>query len=65
MAIRSVDLATQGINDPHHVFQPHGRFACLEFHNEAHADPSREGQIGLRQAELLASRTQCIAEFLR
>ncbi len=52
-----LNLTAQGINDPQHVFQPQGGLACFKVDNEAHAHPSRQRQLGLRQPELLASST--------
>lgn len=60
-----LDLTTQCINDPQHVFQSQGGLACFKVDNEAHTHPSRQRQLGLCQPELLASGTQCIAELLR
>jgi hypothetical protein len=60
-----LDLSTQGINDPQHVFQSQGGLACLKIDNEAHTNPCRESQLGLCQADLLARGTQSIAELLR
>jgi hypothetical protein len=37
-----LDLATQGIYDPQHVFQSQGGFACLKVYDEANANPCRE-----------------------
>lgn len=59
-----LDLSTQGVDDPQHVFQSQGGFACLKVDDEAHPHPSREGQLGLCQSEMLASGTKCIAELL-
>jgi len=58
-----VDLATQGIDDPQHVFQSQGGLACFKVDNEAHTHPGRQRQLGLCQPELLASGTQCMAEL--
>ena len=60
-----VDLTTQGVNDPQHIFQPHRGLASLEVNNEAHTNPRRQRQLRLGQPEMLASGTQCIAELLR
>jgi hypothetical protein len=54
-----LDLTTQSINDPQHVFQSQGGLACFKVDNEAHTHPSRQRQLGLGQPELLASGTQC------
>jgi hypothetical protein len=60
-----LDLTPQSVNDPKHVFQSQGGFACLKVDDEAHTNPRREGQLGLCQPELLASGAQCFAELLR
>ena len=60
-----LNLSTQGINDPQHVLKSHGRLACLKVNDEAHTNPCRKRQLGLRQFELFASGTQCTAELLR
>jgi len=60
-----LDLSTQGINDPQHVFQSQGGLARFKVDDEAHTNPRREGQLGLCQPEMLASGTKCIAELLR
>lgn len=60
-----MDLSTQGINDPQHVFQSQGRLACFKFNDEAHTNPGREGQLGLCQPELPARGTKCVAELSR
>lgn len=60
-----LDLPTQCIDDPQHVFQSQGRFASLKVDDEAHSNSCRERQLGLCQRELLASGTQCIAKLLR
>ena len=63
--VAQLDLTTQRINDPQHVLQSQGGFACLEVDDETHANPCRQSQLGLCQPELLASGTQCIAELSR
>ncbi|MFA7292032.1 MAG: hypothetical protein WC023_07260 [Rhodocyclaceae bacterium] len=60
-----LDLSTQGINDPQHVFKSQGGLACLKVDDEAHTNPRRKSQLGLRQPNLLASRMQRSAELLR
>jgi hypothetical protein len=60
-----LELSAQGINDPQHVFKSQSGLASLKVDDEAHANPGREGQLGLCQPELLASGTECIAELLR
>ncbi|OGB30190.1 MAG: hypothetical protein A3F78_04640 [Burkholderiales bacterium RIFCSPLOWO2_12_FULL_61_40] len=52
-------LSTQGINDPQNIFQSQGGFARFKIDDEAHTNPRRQGQLGLRQPELLAGSTQC------
>jgi len=59
------DLCAQGIHDTQHVFQSHGWLAGFKIDNETHANPCAKSQLGLRQPELLASGTQCLAELLR
>jgi hypothetical protein len=60
-----LNLATEGINDPKHVFKSQGGLACFKVDDEAHTNPCREGQLGLRQPKLLASGTKCMAELVR
>ena len=57
--------STQGINDPQYVFQSQSGLACFKIDDEAHTNTSCQRQLGLGQAELFASGTQCIAEMLR
>jgi len=54
-----LDISTQGIDDPQHVFQSQGGLASFKVDDEAHANPCRQGQLGLCQPELLASDTKC------
>jgi hypothetical protein len=60
-----LDLATQGINDAQDIFEPHRGLARFKFDNEAHTNPCRQGQLRLRQLELLAGGAQRSAELLR
>ena len=60
-----LDLSTQDINDPQHVFKSHGGLACFKVDDKSHTHPCREGQLGLRQPELLPGDTKCMAELLR
>lgn len=60
-----LDLSTQGIHDPQHVFEPQGRLVCFKVDDETHTNPCRQDQLGLCQPELLASSTKCVAEVLR
>jgi len=57
-----LNLSTQGINDPQYVFQSQSGLACFKIDDEAHTNPSCQRQLGLRETELFASGTQCIAE---
>lgn len=59
-----LNFATQGINDSQYLFQAHGRLAGLKVDDEAHTHPRRQGQLGLRQPERLASGPQRIAKLL-
>jgi hypothetical protein len=54
-----LNFSAQGINNPQHVFQSQGGFACLKVDDETHTHPSREGQLRLCQPELLASGSKC------
>jgi len=36
-----LDLSTQGINDPQHIFQSQGGFTCLKVYDETHTHPCR------------------------
>jgi hypothetical protein len=56
-----VDLTTEGINDPQHLFQSQGGFACLKVNDESHTNPCRQRQLWLCQPELLAGGTKGIA----
>lgn len=49
------DLATQDIDDAQQIFQSHGGLAGFKIDDEAHANSCGQGQLRLRQAELLAS----------
>lgn len=60
-----VDLSTQRIDHPKHVFQPQGRLACLEIDDETYAHAGRECQPRLGQPELLAGGAECFARLLR
>jgi hypothetical protein len=60
-----LDLATQGINDPQYVFKSQGGLACFKIDDEADTHPCCQSQLWLRQPELLAGCTKCIAELLR
>ena len=60
-----LDLSTQGINNPQHVFKSQGALACFKIDDEAHTHPCCQRQPRLRQPELLAGGTKCIAELLR
>ena len=60
-----LDLSTQGINDPQDVFKSQSGLARFKLDDEAHTDPCRQGQLRLRQPELLAGGTKYIAELLR
>jgi len=50
-----LDLSTQGVDDPQHVLQSQGGFACFKLDNEANAHPCRQCQLRLCQPELFAS----------
>jgi hypothetical protein len=54
-----LELSTQGINDPQNILKSHGGFAGFKIDDEAHTNPCRQGQLGLRQPELLAPSTKC------
>ena len=54
-----LELSTQGINDPQNILESHGRLAGFKIDDEAHTNPSRQGQLGLCQPELLAPSTKC------
>jgi hypothetical protein len=60
-----LDLSTQGINDPQHVFESQGGLAGFKVDDEANTNPCREGQLGLRQPELLACSAKGIADLSR
>jgi len=60
-----LDLATQGINDSQDIFEPHCGLARFKIDDEAHTNPCRQGQLRLRQLELLAGGAQRSAELLR
>ena len=60
-----LELAAQGVDDAQNILKAQGRLARFEIDDEAHADPSRQGQARLRQRELLAGGAQCSAELLR
>lgn len=59
-----LELSTQGINDPQNILKSQSGLARLKIDNEAHTNPCRQGQLGLRQSELLAGSSKCIAELL-
>ena len=58
------DPATEGIDHAEHLLQAHRGLAGLQIDHEAHAHPGGQGQIGLRQAQLLACGSQGRAECL-
>jgi hypothetical protein len=60
-----LELSTQGINDPQNILKSQGGLARFKIDDEAHANPCRQGQLGLCQPELLAGSPKCIAELLR
>jgi hypothetical protein len=58
-----LELTTQGVDHAQHIFQPEGGLTCFQIHNEAHTNPRRQSQLGLRKAQLLPCGTQCITEL--
>jgi hypothetical protein len=42
-----LNLATERINNPQHVFQPQSGFACLKVDDKSHTDPGCKGELGL------------------
>lgn len=53
-----LDLTSQRIDDPQHMFESTGRLANVQVNNEVHTLPCRQCQLLLCQRKLLASTTQ-------
>jgi len=59
------NLSTQGIDDSQDIFKSQGGLARFKINDEANTNPSRQSQLGLRQPDLFAGSTKCIAKLLR
>lgn len=53
-----LDLTSQRIDDPQHMFESTGRLANVQVNNEVHTFPCLQCQLLLCQRKLLASTTQ-------
>jgi hypothetical protein len=51
-------MATQGIDDAKHLLQAHCGFTPLEFDDKTQAHASRQGQIGLGEAQAFSGESQ-------
>jgi hypothetical protein len=60
-----VNFAAQSLNDPQYIFQAQGGLARFQINDKAHANSGSQRQPGLRQPELFACGTKCVAELLR
>ena len=60
-----LQFAAQGVDDAQNILKSQGRLSRFQIDDKAHADPGRQRQARLRQAELLAGSAQRRAELLR
>ena len=59
-----MDLATQRVQDAQHMCQSHRGLTRLQLHDKAHTDPCRQGQLRLRERELLAGGADGLTQLL-